>query len=184
MNKLSIRSAFAVLLTALSVSVVADAKFVRKGESNVTFRATGPAGMKFDGRTHELSVSEDGGSVVVAVPLSGLSTGIALRDKHMKEKYLEVPKYPKAELRVARSSLKIPADGAETTGDSSGRVDLHGKNKVLPFHYVAKREGDLVKVVGSLRLNMKEFDVEVPSYLGVTVKPEVDITVRFETKDE
>lgn len=184
MNRHSIRIAFSVLLTAVSIAAVADAKFARKGGSNVSFRATGPAGMKFDGRTNELAVSEDGGAVVVAVPLSGLSTGIALRDKHMKEKYLEVPAYPKAELRVPRASLKVPADGAESAGDATGRVDLHGKSKTLPFHYVAKREGDQIKVSGSMRLNMKEFGIEVPSYLGVTVKPEVDITVRFETKDE
>lgn len=176
--------ALSVLLFATTVAVFADAKFARKGESSVSFRATGPAGMKFDGRTGELGMSEDSGTVVVAVPLGGLSTGIALRDKHMKEKYLEVSKYPKAELRVARSALKVPSGDAETSGDASGRVELHGQNRVVPFHYVAKRDGENVKVSASMRLNMKDFGIDVPSYLGVTVRPNVDVTVRFETRDE
>ncbi len=41
-----------------------------------------------------LKIEEADGNVVLDVPLTNLVTGIALRDKHMKEKYLEVQKSP------------------------------------------------------------------------------------------
>jgi polyisoprenoid-binding protein YceI len=101
----------------------------------------------------------------------------------MKEKYLEVQKFPNAELRVARSTLQLPKDG-ETSGDATGTLTLHGQTRNVPFHYVAKPEGDTWKVRGTTRIDMKQFGIEVPSYLGVTVQKDVDISVRFETRDE
>lgn len=179
-HRLAIAASF--LLTALSVGV-ADAKISQGGDSNVTFNAIGPAGMKIVGTTNELALGDDGNALTVTVPLKNLSTGISLRDKHMKEKYLQVGQFPNAELTVGRSSLKIPADGTESTGDTSGTMKLHGKTKNVSFHYSAKRSGAQMQVNGTVRVNMNDFGIEVPSYLGVTVKPDIDIAVKFNANE-
>src|SRR5581483_4442375 len=85
-----------------TVSAASYAALSTATDAKVTFGAAGPAGFKIEGTTSELSVSEGGGNVMVSVPLANLTTGIALRDHHMKEKYLEVAKYPAAVLTVAR----------------------------------------------------------------------------------
>lgn len=165
----------ACLLAALSLApLAADAKLAASGTSSVAFSAAGPAGLKIAGTTADFGVSEDSGNVTITVPLKNLTTGIGLRDKHMREKYLEVGKYPDAVLTVSRASLKVPG-----AGDATGNVKLHGKAKDLPFHYDTRRDGQVIKVTGSLRLNMKDFGIEVPTYMGVTVKPDVDVTVSF-----
>ena len=86
-------------VAALSLSLVASstagyAALSAATDSRVSFGASGPAGMKIEGTTADLSVADDGANVVTTVPLANLTTGIGLRDHHMKEKYLEVPKYP------------------------------------------------------------------------------------------
>jgi polyisoprenoid-binding protein YceI len=113
------------------------------------------------------------------VPLSNLATGIALRDRHMKEKYLEVQKYPDATLTVARSSLKVPPSGAHATADAPATLTLHGATRPVTVHYEASGEGDGLSVNGTFHVKMDEFGIAVPSYLGVTVKPDVDVHATF-----
>ena len=172
----------ATLLSGLTFAAAAAAALSGSGGS-VSFTATGPGGLKFEGKTSAIKISERGEKVRVSVPLAGLVTGIELRDKHMKEKYLDVGSFPEASVEVPRTSLKIPAPGASSSGEADGTFTLHGQTRPAKIKYSAKRDGDTLDVSASTRINMKEFGVEVPSYLGVTVKPEVDVNVQFKATD-
>ena len=168
----------------LGFSVAAHAKLSKVSGPDVSFTLIGPAGMKIVGTGNELKVADDGAAVKVTVPLANMKTGISVRDKHMHEKYLQSGQFPSADLSVPRASLKIPAAGANTTGDAAGSLTLHGKTKPVNFHYTSSREGTKLKVHGTMHLNMNEYGIEVPSYLGVTVKPDVDVVAQFEVADE
>jgi polyisoprenoid-binding protein YceI len=177
----------AVVVCTLSTAAalgVAQAQLVRSGSSDVSFTAVGPAGLTIVGKTSELTIAHPGQTITLGVPLSTLTTGIALRDRHMKEKYLEVQKYPDAELQVARSALKIPEAGREASSDAMGTLKLHGQTRPAKFHYTTKRNGNNYAVQGSMRLNMQDYGISVPSYLGITVKPDVDVAVRFDAVDK
>jgi hypothetical protein len=75
-------------LSLFAFASVAQAKLAGSG-GEVSFTAVGPAGLKIVGSTTQISVKEDGSNVLVSVPLATVDTGIGLRNKHMKEKYLE-----------------------------------------------------------------------------------------------
>jgi polyisoprenoid-binding protein YceI len=167
----------------MSASAVSHAAFSRTGDAQISFTALGPAGMKIIGTTSELSVSEANQELVVVVPLRNLDTKISLRNKHMREKYLEVDKYPNAELRVRRSALRIPS-GAPVSAKAEGTLTLHGRSKVTPFTYVAKTEGDRIAVSGELHVNMTDFGIAQPGYSGISVKPDVDVQVSFHVQDQ
>lgn len=160
-------------------SAVASEGLGRPSDSLVGFQAMGPAGLKIAGKTAELTVIEEGDSISIVVPLANLKTGIDVRDHHMKEKYLEIEKFPSARLTVNRSELKLPAAGERVASDVPGTLFLHGQTKPVIVHYEVKAEGPAYAVDGKLRLNMKEVGIEVPSYLGVTVKPDVDVEAHF-----
>ncbi len=162
----------------LLVAVVAHAKLARTGDAQVSFHATGPAGLSIVGTTNELAVAETDTDVVVTVPLSKLDTKIDLRNRHMREKYLEVAKYPNAELHVAKSAVQAPS------GKATGSLTLHGQTKPVTFAYTTKPEGSATAVTSSFRVVMSDFGIEKPGYAGVSVKPEVDVDVAFRvTKD-
>lgn len=171
------------LVGAMSLAFSADAKMARAGGAAVTFLAVGPGGMKIEGKSNDIKLSEDGDILVITVPLSALDTGIELRDRHMKDKYLEVGKYPTAELRVPKSALQLPADGQTSSGDARGTMKLHGQSKPVTFHYEAKKNGAAYVVKGHVDVNMNQFGIEVPSYMGVTVKPDVNVNVAFGAVD-
>ncbi len=172
-------SALAASAILLGVSTSGYAALTAASESKVSFVATGPAGLAIEGTTTELTATEQNGNLVISVPLGNLTTGIGLRDKHMKEKYLEVPKFPNAVLTVARSALKIPAAGGQVESDVPGTLQLHGQTKPVTVHYQSKGEGAGLPTRGKFRVNMNDFGIQVPTYLGVTVKPDVDVNATF-----
>src|SRR5579863_2237042 len=71
------------------------------------FIATGKPGfIKIDGLgkglTGRLALTGNEVSGQATFPLATLDTGVGLRDKHMKDEYLEVQKFPEAKLVVAK----------------------------------------------------------------------------------
>jgi polyisoprenoid-binding protein YceI len=169
----------ALCLSLWCLSTEGHAALSSPTDPHVTFDAAGPAGMKIEGTTTDLAVADDGANVVITVPLGNLSTGIGLRDHHMKEKYLEVPKFPNATLTIARSALKVPRGGEQTAADVPGTVQLHGQTRPVTVHYDAKGDGAAMGVHGAFHINMNDFGIAVPVYLGVTVKPDVDVSASF-----
>lgn len=169
-----------VLATALVLGALpsADAKLAKNGDASVGFVGIGPAGMKISGTTSDLSVADDGKTITISVPLKNLTTGISLRDKHMREKYLQIDQFPNAELAVDRGTLRFPSSG-EVSGDAKGTMKLHGKTKQVDVHYTAKKDGAAIKVTGSSKINMNDYGIVIPTYLGVTMKPDVDLSVSF-----
>jgi polyisoprenoid-binding protein YceI len=163
----------------LSISAVGHAALSSPSETKVGFTATGPAGLKIEGKTPDLTVADANGNLQLTVPLANLSTGIDLRDRHMKEKYLEVGKFPSAVLTVARSALKLPAGGDQVELDVPGTLALHGTTKPVTVHYGAKADGGGFAANGKFNINMNDYGIQVPSYLGVTVKPDVVVTASF-----
>lgn len=181
-----VRSILWVAGAVALVPCAADAAFVGRTGAKATFTASGPAGMSIVGTTSDLVVTEDAqGGVAVTVKLGALTTGMSLRDKHMREKYLEVQTYPTAVLRVARSALKLPAPGQSGAFDAPGTMTLHGTTKPVTVHYSARNDApSAYAVTGSLTLDMTDYGVQKPSYMGLTVKPSVDIAVAFTADDK
>lgn len=173
----------ATLAAVVAFPSPADATLGNARDGAVTFFAKGPAGLKIEGKTSEISVSEKDGKVSFVVPLGNLDTGIGLRNKHMREKYLETAKYPNAELVVERSALRFAEDGKESAGTAPGTMTIHGKTRPVTVTYKARRSGNSYQVDGGVALDMNQFGIEVPSYAGVTVKPDIDIVVRTKVED-
>lgn len=171
--------AVALGMVVISASAAGVAALASPSDARVSFQASGPAGLKIEGTTPDLKVSEDSGTIAIDVPLANLNTGIALRDRHMREKYLEVAKYPSATLLVARSALKLPAAGGSMEGDVPGTLKLHGQSHAVTVHYDAKGDAAGFSAHGKFRVNMNDYGITVPTYLGVTVKPDVDVAASF-----
>jgi polyisoprenoid-binding protein YceI len=150
---------------------------------SATFVAEGPAGLRIEGKTSDVRVSESQGQVHVSVGLANLDTGIALRNRHMREKYLEVQKYPSADLLVSRAALSLPQDGADVSGTANGTMMIHGQSKPVSFTYRARRDHQAYDVTGNVHINVKDYGISVPSYLGITVKPDVEVAVRYVAND-
>jgi polyisoprenoid-binding protein YceI len=175
------RSARRFLTAALVVSSASFAAWVQQGEAAGTFRATGPAGFKIEGSVNKVEVKGDDSTITLAFKLADLTTGIGLRDRHMLED-LEAEKAPQVSLTVPLTALKIPTDGQSVEADARGTFGLHGKTKEIPFRYKASCKAEVCDIEGSADINLKDYDVKVRSYMGITVKPAVSVAMKFRVK--
>jgi polyisoprenoid-binding protein YceI len=164
---------------ALTAAGFADAAIGSPSAAAVAFSARGTAGLNIEGVTHELALEERDGNVVFRVPLAGLDTGISLRNRHMRG-YLDVMHFPMAELDVSKSLVALASPGTPKESDATGTLTLHGVSKPCSVHYrVEQVQSGEYRVHGATRIDIRDFGIAVPTYLGITVDPAVAIQVDF-----
>lgn len=175
------------LALAFAVAIAPHHALAKLGNARnaaVLARTTATGSLRIEARTSELRVEEDPqGMVRIAVPLAGLDTGIALRNRHLREKYLQTDQYPNAELTVERGALAFPEPGQTTTRSLAGTMKLHGASRSVTFTYSARRDGAAYQVHGAVRININDYGVDTPQFLGVKVDPRVDVTIDFVVND-
>lgn len=167
------------LLAVLAALPLLSAATTVNGEPTASFRGRGPGGFSLEGKTHQLRVEDDGKVLRIVVPLAGLQTGISLRDRHMREKYLEVEKYPDAVLSLPWSAVKLPEDGRTLDGSAPGTMALHGKTHDVQVRYRLSRSGSTYQVSGDVPLDIRDYGITIPSYFGITVQPEIETSTTF-----
>jgi len=148
-----------------------------KEKPEIGFAATGTGGLKINGTTNNLQIFEKDGKVVFKVSLKGLKTGIDLRDGHC-QKYLGTKEWPDASFSIPKSKFKVPM-----SGDVAGVFKLHGVEKDRTFKVSTKKDGDAYNVETSFKVNIADHKIEQPCYLGVCMKEEVTVNVKFKAKD-
>ena len=168
-----------ILTALLLVGGLVQAAINSPSGASVLVSMQGSAGLHIEGSTHELVISESDGELVFQVPLSGLDTGIGLRNRHMRG-FLDVAHFPQAELRVPRLAVVVPGPGKPAESDLVGTLNLHGVSRPCSVHYRAEQvpSGE-VRVRGTTRIDIRSFGIETPSYLGVHLDPAVAVQVEF-----
>jgi polyisoprenoid-binding protein YceI len=170
-------------LLVASVSLDAGARFTHAGDERVRFYAKGPAGLKINGKGSDIHADEKDGKLTVKVGLTNLKTGIELRDKHLRG-YLKTKDHPHATLVVSRASLKLPADNQKVDTTGTGEFTLAGVTKTVTFKYKANRTGSDYHVRGKLELDITDYGIEQPCYLGVCADTKVRVSVRFKVREK
>jgi polyisoprenoid-binding protein YceI len=119
-----------------------------------------------------------GGAVsgTFAVDLMKLETGITLRDRHLRNNYLEVQKGP--EFAVAKmDNLKL--EKLPGKGTIRGLLTLHGQQREVTGTADIQPQGAGYRVEASFPVRISEFQIPEPTYLGVGVKDEITIRVKL-----
>jgi len=116
----------------------------------------------------------------VAVSLTGIDTGIDLRNDHLREK-LEVSRGQGFDQAVLSEIVLEKAADASFEGKTpfSASMLLHGVSKAVTGTAEIRPAGRSVRVDAELVLSLRDFDVEPPSYMGVGVTDRVVVKVAF-----
>lgn len=99
----------------------------------------------------------------IVVNLKNLKTGLALRDKHAREKYLEVNKYPEITL------VKAIGKG----GKGKGRIKYRGVEKEVQGTYSIKENS----LIANFPMKLSQFNISGIKYMGVGVDDEIKVNV-------
>jgi polyisoprenoid-binding protein YceI len=138
-------------------------------------------GGSFEARTKSVSgevaaSAAEPGSVSgsLRVDLQTLETGIAVRDRHMRETYLEVEKGPEFAVATFDQIRVEKMDGKSTF---KGILLLHGqKQEVTGTADLQQRDGR-IRVQAQFPIKVSAFQIPKPTYLGVGVRDEIQIKV-------
>ncbi len=151
---------------------------------SVTVIARGPGGLRIEGKGRVASVEDDGVALTFRVPIAPLDTGIGLRNDHLRG-LLDVDRYPIASLRVARSELRFPGSDAPAEGVVDGELTLHGETRPVTVRYRAEAgtpTAGVMRLRGSFQLDLRDFSLRNPSYLGVILSPQIEVRAQLAVK--
>lgn len=155
-------------------SLMANTMAVQAG--TVTWHAMDSLGLtKIDGEggkaTGTVVLEKGMASGIFECAMADFTTGIGMRDDHMKNKFLMVGKYPKA-------VLKLDPVAASGEVDWTGQLTLKDATKAVKGH--AHIAGGLVEA--KFTINTDDFNIGSPAFAGVQFGKTVEITVRAEAK--
>ncbi len=126
------------------------------------------------------------------VDLASITTGIGLRDQHMRDGYLETDKYPTATLTVDKLThiSKNKLEDMQTVRlDADATLDLHGvKRRVvlegvkLTFFKESKDTqallpGNLLRIEGGFTVKLGDYNIERPQVAFLKVSEDIKINV-------
>jgi polyisoprenoid-binding protein YceI len=116
----------------------------------------------------------------IAVDLRTLDSGIGLRNTHMRDNYLEVGRGDGFD-RAVLSDIVLGADVATASGSVSFTASLlvHGVRKPVAGQAKVTRSGSEVRVDASFPVKLADYGIAEPRYLGVGVKDQVQVRVKF-----
>lgn len=174
-----------VLFGVLFAPAHAEAALKVTGKPRVAFYAKGtPGALDIEGKGSVLTLADDGAALTFTVPWDSVSTGIDLRDNHMKNNYLHVAQHPAAVLVIPKAEVKLPADTTTgTNGTVSGQFTAHGITRPVEVAYDIKLTKVGYRVVGRFNYDISQHGVDIPSYLGITVDAAQRAEVVFDMVD-
>ncbi len=180
-------SVIALIFILISgLSFVAQAIPVQASQGKIEFLAIGrPAMIKIKGEgpgpTGQFDLKKSGEDLKLnanlIVDLDTLETGIGLRDRHMKEKYLETAKFKTATLKINQAPL--PTSALQGTGNFSvpGTLTIRGVEKPVEISIKLETTGEKIKSQSAFKINLADFTIDIPKYAGITVANDVEVRV-------
>lgn len=143
--------------------------------SKVEWVAVGSPGfLKVESKNAGLSgdMTIDDGMIIghFVMKIDDIRTGIKLRDDHAKEKYLEMKKYPEA--KFALNAVKV-----SSSFEAKGIMSMHGVDKEMTWACQAAKNDGTRKISCVSKIVLTDFNVAIPSYLGVTIAKDVKVKV-------
>ena len=156
-----------------------------QGTGSIEFHAMGhPSAIKIVGKGSaphgKLTITDSGITGESTFELASLDTGIEMRNKHMKEKYLEVQKYPQAKLTITQLKLAQPLSENQTLDHVpfTGKLLLHGIEAPVSGTAHLEKKGAQVSISAEFSLQIKNFKITEPTFAGISMADEVQVIVQ------
>jgi len=178
---LLISSAFAAEVTTLTLPLTeGSVKFLAKGRpSAIRIQGTGKP-IQGSAQIKGTEVRGD-----FELPMESLDTGIGLRTSHMKDKYLEAGKFPKAIFQLKEMKLPSPLTPNGYSAEEipfSGQLTLHGVQQLVSGKASIETRDGKVSAQVHFPVTLSTHEIIIPTYLGITVNDIVEVDASFATQ--
>lgn len=118
------------------------------------------------------------GTLYFEVDLATLDTGIGLRNRHMRENYLEVDSYPFASFE-GRIDWIRPDSVPGFRVAASGTFSAHGVERPRELSCTARSDGDGFLVNCGFPVLLQDHDIDIPRLMFMRLAEEVQLELDF-----
>ncbi len=176
-----------VLMMLISLPLWSEEyRVLMNGENSVTFSSKASI-ESFTGTTSQIDgyVLWEGADPLnenefyLQVPLATLDTGIGLRNRHMRDNYLQTDKYPLAQYSGKMIRYEAANDSTYLV-DVDGLFTLHGVEQKLTLQGKVTIRGDRLHVQAPIQLKLADYKVKIPKFMFLKISELIDIKVDFE----
>jgi len=179
-----------LLMSFLAISISQAAEFhVDKQQKNlVKFISDAPM-EDFEGTTSKIDgymMNEGiekliGSEVYFEVDLNSVSTGVGLRDRHMREDYLHTDKYKLTNFKGKISNASKITD-SEYDFTANGKKFIHGVTKDITIKGKIYKTSIGYKVKANWAIKLPDYNIEVPKFMFLRISDEIKLEVEFNLK--
>jgi len=176
--------ALGLLFAAATLHAQSRTYAITKGGNNVAQFHAEDTYDSFDGKTSDVNgtivadpSSPAASTVVININVDSLDTGVGLRNKEMRERYLETTKFGTATFKsVSVTGPASIAPNAPADINVTGDFTLHGvtKRMTIPVRVVLIPDGR-IHATTDFKIRMPDFGITVPHNVLVTVNDEVPV---------
>ena len=131
-----------------------------------------------DAPTLSADTGGEGTDVYLEVDLGSLDTGIGLRNRHMRDNYLEVGKYPFASFR-ARIESTEPGPGQTYRVSARGTLSIHGVERERLLTCRVEPRGVGYRARCEFEVLLSDHDIEIPKIMFLKLANEIRLELDF-----
>lgn len=173
-----------IISLILTFSKDAFAQVYKTEGGNVEFLSKAPLN-EFTGVSDKLNglIDLEKSTFDFFIDLNTLKTGIGLRDRHMRENYLETKKYPFAEfVGEIKETVKLEK-GQSKTVTAKGKFKIHGVERSIevPGKLTAISDNEL-KLEAKFTVKLSDYKIEVPKVVFYELAEEQEVTINTTLK--
>jgi len=157
-------------------------------EGKIEFLAIGnPGFLKINGHGEgpkgSIHIEQNTMSGELSIDISTLDSGMSLRNKHMKEKYLEMDKFPQVKLFIKNQPLPRGwslANKVVSSAKLKAELEMHGERQLIDVDYQIDQD---FKISARFNIKITDYKVSIPSFMGVTVTDVIELKVNTLVKE-
>ena len=161
-------------------------KYLTKTGS-VTFEASVPSFEEVKGVNKNTTaiINTENGEFAALALVKGFRFKNALMEEHFNENYADSDDYPKATFKGKIEGFSLSELNNGTLQKVfNGTLNFHGKTKDIKREEltISKNSDGNIAITGHLKVNVADFDIEIPKIVSNKLSREVDVTFEFMLK--
>ncbi|MCB0742542.1 MAG: YceI family protein [Ignavibacteriae bacterium] len=178
-----------ILLLSISISIFAKEYHVKKSDKNIIKFISDAPIEDFEGVTdnidgylfYEKDLTNES-QLYFEVDLRTLDTGIGLRNRHMRENYLETEQYPMAAYtgKITKAE-KLEENQFEV--QVSGEMNIHGISipQIIEGRIIINDWG--IRVITNFIVKLSDHKIEIPSLMFMKIDENMDLQLDFNLEE-
>ncbi|HSI74799.1 MAG TPA: YceI family protein [Lunatimonas sp.] len=168
----------------LAVSISGNCQVFMTESGHVEFLSKAPLN-EFTGKSSNLNglMDLDMNMLDFYVDLNTFKTGIGLRDRHMRENYLETKRYPYAEFTGKINPLPKLEIGQSMSVSAKGIFKIHGVEQEIQVPGKLTSLSDTeIQLDASFKVLLGDYNIDIPKVVFYELAEEQEVTIRATLK--